>query len=155
MKTWLNILKLELQALFPKLLLHDLRYSSTLSESHLYPWPPTFVLSFQSISTRWWRFFVLFCFQDLWISFVVSFAFAWKVGVIMAINAVPLYVIKLIHMKVAPAALSKLVCGVTDCNGRYNSESFSLSWNAACRALTCNCAINITGDHGHIGSSMD
>ena len=47
------------------------------------------------------------CFLDL--SFVVSLAFAWKVAVIMAISAVPLYIIKLIHMKVSPAASSKLL----------------------------------------------
>ena len=43
------------------------------------------------------------------LSFVVSLAFAWKVAVIMAISAVPLYIIKLIHMRLAPAASSKLL----------------------------------------------
>jgi phospholipid-translocating ATPase len=40
------------------------------------------------------------------ISFVVSLAFVWKVAVIMAISALPLYIIKLIHMRLAPAAAS-------------------------------------------------
>ncbi|KAF8810656.1 aminophospholipid-transporting P-type ATPase [Phlegmacium glaucopus] len=43
------------------------------------------------------------------LSFVVSLGFAWKVAVIVAISALPLYIIKLIHMRVAPAASSKLL----------------------------------------------
>ncbi|KAF8154287.1 protein transporter [Crassisporium funariophilum] len=43
------------------------------------------------------------------LSFVVTLTFAWKVAVIVAISAVPLYVIKLIHRRVAPAASSKLL----------------------------------------------
>ncbi|TFK36105.1 hypothetical protein BDQ12DRAFT_258929 [Crucibulum laeve] len=43
------------------------------------------------------------------LSFVVSVGFAWKVAVIVAISAVPLYIIKLIRSRVAPAASSKLL----------------------------------------------
>ncbi|PPR03047.1 hypothetical protein CVT24_012435 [Panaeolus cyanescens] len=43
------------------------------------------------------------------LSFVVTLAFAWKTAVIVAISAVPLYTIKLIKRKVAPAASSKLL----------------------------------------------
>ncbi|KAL1943316.1 hypothetical protein VTO73DRAFT_4391 [Trametes versicolor] len=43
------------------------------------------------------------------LSFVVSTRFAWKVAVIVAISAIPLYIIKLIRSRVAPAASSKLL----------------------------------------------
>ena len=43
------------------------------------------------------------------LSFVVTLAFAWKVTVIVALSALPLYIIKVIHMRVAPAASSKLL----------------------------------------------
>jgi phospholipid-translocating ATPase len=43
------------------------------------------------------------------LSFVVTLGFAWKVVVIVAISALPLYIIKLIRSKVAPAASSKLL----------------------------------------------
>ncbi|KAI0354190.1 protein transporter [Trametes cingulata] len=43
------------------------------------------------------------------LSFVVSTRFAWKVAVIVAISAFPLYIIKLIRSRVAPAASSKLL----------------------------------------------
>ncbi|KAI0920746.1 hypothetical protein AcV5_010413 [Taiwanofungus camphoratus] len=43
------------------------------------------------------------------LSFVLSVRFAWKVAVIVAISAFPLYVIKLIRSRVAPAASSKLI----------------------------------------------
>ncbi|KAH9932838.1 aminophospholipid-transporting P-type ATPase [Amylocystis lapponica] len=43
------------------------------------------------------------------LSFVVSVRFAWKVAVIVAISAFPLYIIKLIRSRVAPAASSKLL----------------------------------------------
>ncbi|KIP06661.1 hypothetical protein PHLGIDRAFT_106736 [Phlebiopsis gigantea 11061_1 CR5-6] len=43
------------------------------------------------------------------VSFVLSIRFAWKVAVIVAISAFPLYIIKLIRSRVAPAASSKLL----------------------------------------------
>ncbi|EDR01002.1 aminophospholipid-transporting P-type ATPase [Laccaria bicolor S238N-H82] len=43
------------------------------------------------------------------LSFVVSLGFGWKVAVIVAISTLPLYIIKLIHMRLAPAASSKLL----------------------------------------------
>ncbi|KAI0369507.1 protein transporter [Pilatotrama ljubarskyi] len=43
------------------------------------------------------------------LTFVVSTRFAWKVAVIVAISAFPLYIIKLIRSRVAPAASSKLL----------------------------------------------
>jgi len=43
------------------------------------------------------------------LSFVVSWPFTWKVAVIVAISALPLYIIKAIKKKVAPAASSKLL----------------------------------------------
>ncbi|KAH7882069.1 hypothetical protein F5I97DRAFT_1989102 [Phlebopus sp. FC_14] len=43
------------------------------------------------------------------LEFVVSTRFAWKVAVIVAISALPLYVIKLIRSRIAPAAYSKLL----------------------------------------------
>lgn len=43
------------------------------------------------------------------LSFVVSWPFVWKVAVIVAISALPLYIIKAIKRKVAPAASSKLL----------------------------------------------
>ncbi|KAI0830346.1 protein transporter [Trametes gibbosa] len=46
-------------------------------------------------------------FADL--SFVISTRFVWKVAVIVAISASPLYVIKLVRSRVAPAASSKLL----------------------------------------------
>ena len=46
-------------------------------------------------------------FLDL--SFVVTLTFAWKVTLIVAISALPLYIIKLIHTRLSPAASSKLL----------------------------------------------
>ncbi|KAI8996275.1 protein transporter [Trametes punicea] len=43
------------------------------------------------------------------LSFVLSTRFVWKVAVIVAISAFPLYIIKLIRSRVAPAASSKLL----------------------------------------------
>ncbi|KAH7927189.1 phospholipid-translocating P-type ATPase [Leucogyrophana mollusca] len=43
------------------------------------------------------------------LEFVISTRFAWKVAVMVAISALPLYVIKLIRSRVAPAASSKLL----------------------------------------------
>ncbi|CCM06450.1 uncharacterized protein FIBRA_08714 [Fibroporia radiculosa] len=43
------------------------------------------------------------------LSFVVSIRFAWKVAVIVAISAFPLYIIKLIRSRIAPAVSSKLL----------------------------------------------
>ncbi|KAJ6475250.1 protein transporter [Mycena vitilis] len=43
------------------------------------------------------------------LTFVVTVAFAWKVAVIVALSALPLYIIKLIGSRIAPAASSKLL----------------------------------------------
>ncbi|KAG7087819.1 hypothetical protein E1B28_013759 [Marasmius oreades] len=43
------------------------------------------------------------------LSFVVTVGYAWKVAVIVAISALPLWIIKLIKSRVAPAASSKLL----------------------------------------------
>ena len=43
------------------------------------------------------------------LSFVISVRFAWKVAVIVAVSAFPLYVIKFIKSKISPAASSKLL----------------------------------------------
>lgn len=43
------------------------------------------------------------------LTFVVTVAFAWKTAVIVAISTIPLYIIKLIRRKLAPAASSKLL----------------------------------------------
>ncbi|KAL4071618.1 hypothetical protein V8B97DRAFT_2042850, partial [Scleroderma yunnanense] len=43
------------------------------------------------------------------LEFVVSTRFAWKVAVIVAVSALPLYVIKAIRRRIAPAAYSKLL----------------------------------------------
>ncbi|KIJ34965.1 hypothetical protein M422DRAFT_181491 [Sphaerobolus stellatus SS14] len=43
------------------------------------------------------------------LTFVLSVRFAWKVAVIVAFSSLPLYIIKLIQSRVAPAASSKLV----------------------------------------------
>ncbi|KZT21321.1 protein transporter [Neolentinus lepideus HHB14362 ss-1] len=43
------------------------------------------------------------------LSFVLSVRFAWKVAVIVAISALPLYIIKFVKSRVAPAASSKLL----------------------------------------------
>jgi len=43
------------------------------------------------------------------LSFVISVDFAWRVAVIVAISALPLYVIKLIRSRVTPATSSKLL----------------------------------------------
>lgn len=43
------------------------------------------------------------------LTFVLSSRFAWKVAVMVAISAFPLYVIKFIRNRVAPAASSKLL----------------------------------------------
>ncbi|KAF8994889.1 hypothetical protein BDQ17DRAFT_1251261 [Cyathus striatus] len=43
------------------------------------------------------------------LSFVVTIPFAWKVAVIVAISALPLWIFKLIRSRVAPAASSKLL----------------------------------------------
>ncbi|KAF9049632.1 protein transporter [Hymenopellis radicata] len=46
---------------------------------------------------------------SLHLSFVVTLDFGWKVAVIVAISAMPLWIIKLIRSRVAPAAYSKLL----------------------------------------------
>ncbi|KAK7466492.1 putative aminophospholipid-translocase [Stygiomarasmius scandens] len=43
------------------------------------------------------------------LSFVLTVGFVWRVAVIVAISALPLWIIKLIHSRVAPAASSKLI----------------------------------------------
>lgn len=43
------------------------------------------------------------------LSFVMSVRFAWKVAVIVAVSALPLYIIKLVRSRIAPAASSKLL----------------------------------------------
>ncbi|KAF7315289.1 Phospholipid-transporting ATPase [Mycena indigotica] len=43
------------------------------------------------------------------LSFVVTVGFAWKVTVIVGLSALPLYIIKLIRRRIAPAASSKLI----------------------------------------------
>ena len=43
------------------------------------------------------------------LGFVLSVRYAWKVAVIVAVSALPLYIIKLIKSRVAPAAYSKLL----------------------------------------------
>lgn len=43
------------------------------------------------------------------LSFVASLVFVWKLAVIVAISALPLYIIKLIRSRIAPAASSKLL----------------------------------------------
>ncbi|KDR78234.1 hypothetical protein GALMADRAFT_245314 [Galerina marginata CBS 339.88] len=43
------------------------------------------------------------------LSFVITLPFAWKVAVIVAISALPLYIFKAIKRKIAPAASSKLL----------------------------------------------
>lgn len=43
------------------------------------------------------------------LGFVVSTPFVWKVTVIIAISALPLYIVKLIRRRIAPAASSKLL----------------------------------------------
>ena len=48
-----------------------------------------------------------FALPDL--EFVVSTRFAWKVAVIVAISTLPLYIIKLIRSRIAPAVSSKLL----------------------------------------------
>jgi hypothetical protein len=45
--------------------------------------------------------------EDL--SFVVTLGFAWKVAIIVAISALPLWIIKLVHHRLSPAASSKIV----------------------------------------------
>ncbi|KAJ7280383.1 protein transporter [Mycena rebaudengoi] len=43
------------------------------------------------------------------LTFVVTTGFAWKVAVIVALSALPLYIFKLIRSRIAPAASSKLL----------------------------------------------
>lgn len=43
------------------------------------------------------------------LEFVLSTRFIWKVAVIVAVSALPLYVIKAIRSRIAPAAYSKLL----------------------------------------------
>ncbi|KAF7321418.1 Phospholipid-transporting ATPase [Mycena kentingensis (nom. inval.)] len=43
------------------------------------------------------------------LTFVVTVGFAWKVAVIVAVSALPLYIIKVIRSRIAPAATSKLI----------------------------------------------
>jgi len=43
------------------------------------------------------------------LTFVLSVGFAWKLAVIVAISALPLYIIKIIQSRISPAASSKLM----------------------------------------------
>jgi phospholipid-translocating ATPase len=43
------------------------------------------------------------------LSFVFSARFAWKVALIVAVSALPLWIFKAIQNRVAPAAYSKLL----------------------------------------------
>lgn len=43
------------------------------------------------------------------LSFVLSVRFAWKVAVMVAVSAMPLWLIKVIRSRVAPASSSKLL----------------------------------------------
>jgi phospholipid-translocating ATPase len=43
------------------------------------------------------------------LSFVMTVRFMWKLAVIVAVSALPLYIGKMIRRKVAPAASSKLL----------------------------------------------
>ncbi|KAJ4497034.1 hypothetical protein C8R41DRAFT_824483 [Lentinula lateritia] len=43
------------------------------------------------------------------LSFVITLGFAWKVAVIVAISALPLWIVKVVKSRVAPAASSKLI----------------------------------------------
>jgi phospholipid-translocating ATPase len=47
------------------------------------------------------------CVPDL--TFVVTLGFAWKVAVIVAVSALPLYIIKAVYRRISPAASSKLL----------------------------------------------
>ena len=58
-------------------------------------------------SLEWWPLLNTRLFEDL--SFVMSVRFAWKVAVIVAVSAFPLYVFKFIKGKISPAASSKLL----------------------------------------------
>lgn len=60
-----------------------------------------------SASLKWLRTKPLTTTTDL--TFVISTRFAWKVAVIVAVSALPLYIIKFIKSRVAPAAYSKLL----------------------------------------------
>ncbi|KAF5389366.1 hypothetical protein D9757_004373 [Collybiopsis confluens] len=48
------------------------------------------------------------------LSFVVTLGFAWKVAVIVGISAMPLWIVKLVKSRVAPAASSKLLYTLSD-----------------------------------------
>ncbi len=50
--------------------------------------------------------FVLFFRTDL--SFVISVRFGWKVAVMVAVSALPLWIIKVIKSRIAPEATTKL-----------------------------------------------
>jgi phospholipid-translocating ATPase len=43
------------------------------------------------------------------LSFVVTLGFAWKLAIIVAIGALPLWIIKLVHHRLSPAVSSKIV----------------------------------------------
>ena len=82
----------------------SLRFAYTWSAWYSSPNTLVCLLSLQqaSPSPQFW-------FQFLDLSFVISPRFAWKVAVIVAISAFPLYIIKLIRSRIAPAASSKLL----------------------------------------------
>lgn len=66
--------------------------------------PEYFGVCDQHCHLFWW---IAHDFVDL--DFVVSTRFAWKLAVIVAVSALPLYIIKLIRSRIAPAASSKLL----------------------------------------------
>ena len=43
------------------------------------------------------------------LAFVTTFRFAWKVGLIVAVSAFPLYIFKLIRSRIRPSTSSKLL----------------------------------------------
>ncbi len=68
--------------------------------SHLFPWPPLLHAYAPYLP------FIVFFLPDL--SFVVSVRFGWKVAVIVAVSALPLWIIKVIKSRIAPEATTKL-----------------------------------------------
>ena len=49
------------------------------------------------------------CARGVDLAFVLSTRFLWKVAVIVGVSAAPLWIYKLVHSRVAPAASSKLL----------------------------------------------
>ncbi|KAG7443228.1 phospholipid-translocating P-type ATPase [Guyanagaster necrorhizus] len=70
-------------------------------------WHPYMVVS-EIVTLFFYIISIAFLPEYFDLSFVVTLGFGWKVAVIVAISALPLYIIKLIRSRVAPAASSKL-----------------------------------------------